>query len=167
MKITKYGKEAIIRSVMNDVPGIDQAKTRKEMQEAITKAMSPEVRKLAKTHPKALLTKSYGSYQYGLDSYLTLVVGDVDTDEVLKSWSVAHQVRQDAKYQLTNAINSCNTLKQLMERLPEFERYYPTEQQLTKNLPALLNVVSDLSKLGWPVKRKLAVVADLKQKIAA
>jgi hypothetical protein len=161
MKITKYDKEAIIRSVMNDVPGIDQVKTRKEMQEAVTKAMSPEVRKLAKTHPKALLQESFGSYQFGLDSYLTLTIGDVDTKEVLKPWIDAYQVRRDAKHQLMNAINSCNTLKQLMDRLPEFERYYPTEAEPTKNLPALLHVVSDLCKLGWPVKRKPAVLADL------
>ena len=161
MKITKYTKEAIIRSVMNDVPGIDQDKTIKAMQEAVAKAMSPEVRKLFKTHPKALCTSSYGSYQYGLDSYLTLVVGDADHGEVLKPWKVAHEARQTAKSNLTSAIESCNTLKQLMDRLPEFERYYPTEAEPTKNLPALLHVVSDLCKLGWPVKRKPAVLADL------
>lgn len=161
MKITKYDKEAIIRSVMNDVPGIDQDKTRKEMQEAITKAMSPEVRKLSKTHPKALLQESFSTYHYGLDSYFTMTVGDAISKVVLKPWSDAQQVRQDAKNQLKNAIESCNTLKQLMDRLPEFERYYPTEAEPSKNLPALLHVVSDLTKLGWPVKRKPAVLADL------
>jgi hypothetical protein len=38
-----------------------------------------------------------------------------------------------------------------MTRLPEFEKYFPAEDApISKNLPALANMVADLTKLGWP-----------------
>ena len=42
------------------------------------------------------------------------------------------------------------TVDKFFEAFPEFEKYLPSEAQPTKNLPALANVVADLSKLGWP-----------------
>lgn len=46
---------------------------------------------------------------------------------------------------------TCSTLKTAKERLPEFEKYLPTERGTTGtiNLP-VANTVADLINAGWP-----------------
>jgi len=154
MKLTTYTKQAIVSSILNDLPTIDTPKEKVKMQEALVKAMSPEARKLYKTHPKALLNQHISGYHYGLDMHCMFICGDADVHDVLKPWRDAQDLRNLAKSKLASAVNSCSTLKQLSDRMPEFARYYPTEAQPTKNLPALIDVAADLCKLGWPVARK-------------
>lgn len=56
--------------------------------------------------------------------------------------------------QLTATIDSCTTLKQAKEVLPEFIQYLPEEPtQVNRSLPVVGNLVADLSKAGWPKKK--------------
>jgi hypothetical protein len=157
VKITKYDKQAIVKAIMADVPKPDKAKRRQEIQAAIVKAMHPTVRKVFKDFPGALRTSHAGDLTCN-DRYESryLIVGDV-TDKVLneifKPYIEEDNSRHSAQAKLTSAIESCTTRKALMDRLPEFEKYFPAESApASKNLPALANVVADLSKLGWPKK---------------
>lgn len=159
MKITKYDKTAIVSSIMDDVPKPKHAALVAEIQATLAAGMSDQARKLYKTHPKALASdRLYGS-SYGLDYAMMFIVGDANVSKVLKPFVDAEETRTQARSKVRSAIESCNTLKQLMDRLPEFERYYPTEQQPTKNLPALFNVAADLAKMGWPIERKLVTAS--------
>ena len=56
--------------------------------------------------------------------------------------------------QLTAVIDSCNTLKQAKEALPEFVKYLPGEpgNAIDRTLPVVGNLVADLMKVGWPKK---------------
>ena len=155
MKIDKYTKQSIVRAIMADVPKPDKKKRLADLQVAIDKAMSPEVRKVYKTKPEALRTRHFGSLvsDFGVAA---LIVGDVN-EETLKAMTKPYETedhaRREAEYKLESVIATCNTLKQLNDRLPEFKKYFPTEAApLPKSLPALANVVADLSKLGWPKK---------------
>ena len=154
MKITKYDRLAIVRAIMADVPKPDKTKRKAEIQAAIVKAMSPAVRKVFKDCPSALRAFHVGDLisDGSWDSRI-VVVGDV-ADELLKAICEPYEQEDGAYYsahnKLRNAVDSCTTRKALMDRLPEFEKYFPTEAAPTKNLPALANVVADLSKLGWP-----------------
>jgi hypothetical protein len=158
MKIDKYTKQAIVRAIMNDVPKPDKAKRRADLQAAIVKAMSPAVRKVFKESPGALRTSYFGDLTYDSTSWGTreLVVGDVTDvalEELAAPYKAEDEARLDVHRKLEGAINSCSTRKQLMDRMPEFEKYYPAEDApMSKNLPALANVMADLSKLGWPKK---------------
>lgn len=157
MKLTKYQKEAIVRAIMNDVPKPNKTMRYSEVQAAIVKAMSPECRKVYNKTPSALATQHTGSLTYDDCSYRThsVTIGDVSKEKleaILEPYKKADEAYRKAKSQLTAAVEGCNTLKQLEAALPEFKKYFPTEQQPTKNLPALANVVADLSKLGWPKK---------------
>ena len=155
MKLTKLHKESIIRAIMQDTPPIDKEARALAVTDAIVKAMSPEVRKLYKTKPKALRTQSVpytNAYRHwGND----IVVGDV-TDEQIKAILAPYKQQEDERdgmnRKLTHAFAGINTLKQALTTFPEFKKYYPTEAEPTKNLPALANVMADLSKLGWPKK---------------
>lgn len=152
MKLTKYTKQAIVSSIMNDVPKPDDAKIKADIQAAMVKAMSPDIRKLFKAKPTALKLERI-SYEVGAAWAFDVIVADLrdmEVREVLKPFKAAHEERKRIKEQIRYAIEVCTTLKQLTERLPEFKQYYPTEAKPTVNLPALANIVADLSKLGWP-----------------
>lgn len=156
MKIDKYVRQSIVRAIMADVPKPDKAKRREDLQAAIVKAMSPDVRKVFKATPGALKTHHFGDVLYDGYSWNTrdLVVGDVaqkKLDELVKPYIDEDDARRAAHCKLQGAIEGCTTRKALMTRLPEFEKYYPAEEApMSKSLPALANVMSDLSKLGWP-----------------
>ena len=155
MRITKWDKESIVRAIMNDVPLPDKKKRREELQAAIVKAMSPECRKLYKKAPEALRTHHFGDLIYDGCSWGTreVVIGDVETktlDQLKQKYHDEDKARQDARNALKAAVLACTTLKQLNDRLPEFKKYFPTAEKPAANLPALANVVADLSKLGWP-----------------
>jgi len=155
MKFNKFTKQSIVRAIIQDIPPIDSEARAKAIHEAIGKAMSPEVRKLFKTHPSALRKASvrYANpfRTWGSD----VTVGDV-TDkqlaEICKPYETQEEERAQAERKLGRAFEGINTLKQALTTFPEFKKYYPTEEEPTKNLPALANVMADLSKLGWPKK---------------
>jgi hypothetical protein len=156
MRLDKYDKQAIVKAIMADVPKPDKVKRRADLQAAIVKAMSPDVRKVFKSTPGALKTHYFGDLMYDGLKWDTreLVVGDVPEDklkELTKPYKDEDEAIHSAKAKLEGAIAGCNTRKALMTRLPEFEKYYPAEDApMSKNLPALANVMADLSKLGWP-----------------
>ena len=158
MRLDKYAKQSIVRAIMNDVPKPDKAKRRADLQAAIVKAMSPDVRKVFKSTPGALKAHYFGDVIYDSYAWSTreLVVGDVPDEklkELVKPYKDEDEARDAAQRKLEGAIEGCTTRKSLMTRLPEFEKYYPAEDApMSKNLPALANVMADLSKLGWPKK---------------
>ena len=157
MKLNKLTKQAIVRAIIQDLPPIDAEARALAIKEAIVKAMNPEVRKLYKIQPKALRTATvaYSSpyRSWGHDT----IVGDV-TDEQIKEIIAPYdkqvQERDAMHRKLTAAFEGISTLKQALTMFPEFKKYMPTEAEPTKNLPALANVMADLSKLGWPKDAK-------------
>ena len=154
MKLNKYQKAAIISNIMGDVPKVDVAAHRKEIQAAVVKEMSPAVRKVYKECPDAL-RKEYRSDLYDGVSWDSryVIIGDVTEarlDELMKPLSDAIVARDDVCRKLRGVVESCTTLKKLEELLPEFKAYFPTEEAPTKNLPAVANLVTDMMKLGWP-----------------
>lgn len=155
MKLTKYQKDAIVRAIMDDVPKPDKAKRREHLQAEVVKLMSPTVRKVWRESPGALARHYVGDpvYDGTWGGSREITIGDVDLkhiDALLDVYRREDDKRYEAYTNLKAAINGCSTLAQLKKLLPEFDKYFPTEAQPTKNLPALANVVADLSKLGWP-----------------
>lgn len=152
MNLTKLHKQAIVRAIMQDTPAPDRRKWAEEIKAAIVKAMSPEVRKLYKTKPGAL---RHGRVPY-TNEFRTwgddFPVGDVTKEqikEIVAPYEKQMAERRDMEHKLKHAFEGIRTVKQAESTFPEFKKYYPTEAQPTKNLPALANVVADLSKLGW------------------
>lgn len=155
--ITKWDKQAIVKAIMADVPKVDKVKRRAELQAAIVKRMSPECRKVYNKTPSALRTQHMGDLTYDSCNWSTreIVRGDVDEKEInelCKQYKEQDEKRYDIERKIKSAIESCRTLKQLNDRLPEFKDYFPKPEVTATNLPALANVVADLSKLGWPKK---------------
>lgn len=165
MDLNRYTKQAIVKSIMADVPKPDKTKRHAAVQAAIVKAMSPECRKLYNKTPKALVRQYVGDTTYDGINYHTreVIKGDVpdaNIDAILKPYIDEDEAYRKALTQLEAAVNGCRTLGALKKAFPEFEKYLPTEAQPTKNLPALANVVADLSKLGWPKKNSVKEKAN-------
>ena len=152
--ITKWDKQAIVRAIMADVPRVDKDKRRKELQAAIVKLMSPEARKLFNKTPNALRTYHVGEITYnGQWGSRDIIIGDVTdakVDELCTKYKEEDNARYDIERKLKGIVETCRTVKQLNDRLPEFKKYFPTVEKPVANLPAIANVVADLSKLGWP-----------------
>jgi hypothetical protein len=152
MRITKYEKEAIIRAIMHDIPSTPESVLKAEIKKAFINGMSAPVQELHKTHPHALRTSGVSGCDSGLGYRIDFIVGDADVAEVLKPFVARKGELDSVRARLSGVVNSCNTLAQLKKLLPEFVSYFPTEAEPTKNLPAVANMVADLSKLGWPKK---------------
>ena len=157
MRLDKYAKQSIVKAIMDDVPAPDKAKRRADLQAAVVKVMSPEVRKVFKSTPGALRTYHVGDTIYDGYAWSTrdIIAGDVEdkaVEEILKPYKTEDEARYATKRKLQGIVEGCSTLKQLQTLLPEFKQYMPTEAAPTKNLPAVANVMADLSKLGWPKK---------------
>ena len=152
MRLDKHTKKAIHRAIMDDVPKFftNEDTDKQEIQAALVKAMSPLARKLYKQNPTALAKKHFCSWDYGFRSSFDLIVGGADSAAILKPYKDANDQRSSVGKRIEGIIEGCSTLKQLKTLLPEFEKYMPSEAEPTKNLPAVANVVADLTKLGWP-----------------
>lgn len=154
-RLTKWDKESIARAIINDVPKIDKEKRRADIQAALVKAMSPECRKIYNRTPNALRTVNLGDLIYTGCSWNSreVVAGDVpkaNVDAIIEPYQKEDSKRAEVGRNLKAAIMACSSVKQLNERLPEFKKYYPTMDKPVTTLPALANVVADLTKLGWP-----------------
>ena len=152
MKLTNYDREAIVRAIMLDVPKIDKEKRGVAIQAAIVKAMSPECRKLYNKAPDALRTHFVGDLisEYGRREVVRGDVLDSTVKEILAPYHAEDRALYETRIKLAAAIKACTTLKGLQTRLPEFKKYFPNQDPKSTNLPAIANVVADLSKLGWP-----------------
>jgi hypothetical protein len=62
----------------------------------------------------------------------------------------AKKARRELENKLHAVVAGCNTRKQLVEALPEFEKYAPQEPTKLAGLPAVSGVVADLVAAGWP-----------------
>jgi hypothetical protein len=151
MKLNQYQKQAIVRSIFQDVPVAKSEDIKAAVQTELVKAMSPACQRAYKVCPDALKRSSSYDLTYKRDP-LTLIVGDADFSKVIQPWIDARRKYIDIKTTLTTTIEACITLKQLTDTLPEFAAYFPKEGEPTRNLPVVANLVADLVNLGWKPK---------------
>lgn len=165
MNLNQFDRQAFVRAVMADVPMIDyQEQANAIAKAAMLNALPKEVLAAYKLHPELIsheqvhLPNGFTSVRVPCKSdnwralernhqevwaELTTLVGKAREQS---------EAREGLKEKLTAAIGACRTLKQARERLPEFEKYLPTERGNTgtANLPVVANLVADLTKAGWP-----------------
>lgn len=149
MKLTNYLRDAFVAAAMQAVPKPDYVKLQKDAQDALVKAMSPDVRKVFRKAPKALRWELF--YELADRAPVRLVLGDVENHgEVLQPLVEQAKKRNDIRGKLRQVAYGCTTLKQLKEQLPELVAYMPSEgAPAVKNLPAVMDVVADMKSLGW------------------
>lgn len=170
MKLTKADKEAFVRAVMDDVPIVDHNEEAASLVMAEVIANMPEkVKTVYEAHPEWIKREyislpRYLRGMYGpVRSYTNASELSKELQERLDALAAAEKeqqrVRRELEQKVGAIINSCTTLKQAKERLPEFEKYLPAERGSfgTAQLPVVANLVTDLVNLGWPKTEEVAV----------
>lgn len=167
MKLTNYLRTAFVSAVMQDVPvqdfdeQIDKARVEavaKELPEKLRAAwLDPLLRCYFET--RCLYVHSY--FHVEVPSPLNMIVGTDDPAHpghrirnalrpLAEQRAEAMNARRELKDKLHAVVAGCNTRKQLIEALPEFEKYAPEEPTKLAGLPAASGVVADLVAAGWP-----------------
>lgn len=166
MKLTNSIRDSFINAVMQDVPSGDYQKQAKDIfEKPALDAMPAAVARIYKD-PK---TKGYVSLTYisfaGFSHYIPhgnprpLLAHDAENflgskTEELEKLRQAYKDELTKNRELRNRLNSvvysCSTRKQLLEALPEFEKYLPALTDKTVDLPAVSNVVGAFMEAGWP-----------------
>ena len=164
IRLDKYAKQAFVSAVMADVPKIDyQTPINKlvlEAQEWYLKKHFPAVLAFMKSeHGSMLGRKSVGfsnSWKTGISSVSCLdcfvLSPEVKNacDVIIQTAMAQATARSELEVKVSGLIAGCHTVKTALKLLPEFEKYLPKVDTPTANLPALANVIADLSKAGWP-----------------
>lgn len=157
MKLTKTLREAFVRAAMGDVPSVD---FHQQIQKAVTAdalvLMPPDVRTAYKKHPEYFANVGH-YFQGGGYIYAPAPTGIKFPESLHKEVarltdleSAQAVERKTLRANLMGAANSVTTIKALADLLPEFAQYLPVEEPISKNLPALANLVADFTKAGWP-----------------
>lgn len=167
MRLTNYDRDSFVRAVLNDVPQIDyNAKAEALIRAAHEKSLPPKIKavfddtelrdRYLRVHyfnPSAHLNNIalYAGEGFSLDSVKGL------REKVFAIASKAAEQssqRQSLRLQIKAAIYGCNTLKQACDTMPELIKYLPQDRggKVTRQLPAIGNLVSDLTKAGWQKK---------------
>ena len=173
MKLTKYMREAFVRSAMDDVPSIDyEQQLREKVQQASVAALPESVRALwldEKTKPyiktmyRTFASQSFdvpgleGSRWNGLPPLPVLLPPDrLEIDAIVEKQRAQAEQRRHLNDTLTAAATSATTRKALATMLPEFEKYLPADEPAAcRTLPAITNIMADFSKAGWPKGKKV------------
>jgi hypothetical protein len=171
-RLTVYQRSAFVRAVLDDVPVIDyDEQVRSIMQKWALSKMTPKARALYKEDPSWINTTSidmpgsllqacvYTNLGYGelrsaakADAELWTSIEDLASKKSSDSDS-----RDKLRNQVRAAIVSCSTVKAAHERMPEFVKYLPLgSAPVDRTVPVIANLVSDLTKAGWPAERKAA-----------
>ena len=169
MRLTTTLKDAFINSVMADVPSVDYTEQKiKLIQAAAHNVQPPLLKKFIKDNPTMVEWVKSLQYYSSKGRISVLVKGCHITETALdgnielqnKLYDLRQQEvnqfnnRNELQKKLQQVVTGCNTRKQLLEALPEFEKYLPKEAAPSRNLPAIANLVSDFTQAGWPKKGK-------------
>lgn len=166
MKLTKSDREAFVRAVIDDVPTVDYQEQAETLVRSVALSTFPEdLRPMVTKYPDYFedhyvwLPGQLQNRYFKIDKSCAYELFKGKFPEIWKQLSaLAKQLEEQnervrtLRQQLSGVIESCSTLKQAKERLPEFEKYLPQERNgvAVANLPAISNLVTDLMAAGWP-----------------
>lgn len=163
MKLTKLMRDGFVARVMDDVPKIDyREKWAKRALEVAVAAMPGALQPVYALYPE-YFRKWYAHCGPGFTAYLPNGDGSgpesrlrelIQADPMAKSFiddsKAQNTAHDDIRTKLTGIAAACSTTQALLAALPELEKYIPADDTPTKNLPALANLVADLTLAGWP-----------------
>lgn len=169
MRLNKYHKDAFVEGVLQDLPATDYDEVaQKLVRDAIVERMPAKVRAVYDDkdvrhwlrNERMLMPGSLQSFYCVTGSNNGEVPGELK--ERLLELSQLKREQTSKKYafgqKIRAAIDSCQTRKQALELLPEFEKYLPKNTTGTgvSNLPAICNLVAELVQAVWPKDKDAA-----------
>jgi hypothetical protein len=167
MKLSNYHRQTFVDAVMNDVPYIEYSEQARTLICAEAASQLPaEIKKIydnkesrgwlvASTHvttPKNLSSVCAVANDY----YAPSPELQATLEELSRLAGVQDDARSNLRAQVKATIAACSTRAKALKVMPEFEKYLPSDDSTTSNLPAVANLAAELIKAGWP-KGKAAV----------
>ena len=163
MRLNKYHKDAFVEAVLQDLPATDYDEiAQKLVRDAIVERMPAKVRAVYDDkdvrhwlrNEWVLMPGSLQNFYCVTGSNNGEVPGELK-DRLLELSQLKREQtsKKDAfGHKIRAAIDSCQTRKQALELLPEFEKYLPKDTTSTgvSNLPVINNLVAELVQAGWP-----------------
>lgn len=167
MKLTNYLRTAFVSAVMQDVPVQDfDEQIDKVRVEAVAKELPEKLRAawldpLLRCYFETRSLNVHSDFHVHVPTPLHMYNSTDDPTHpsyrirnallsLAEQRAEARKVRRELKNKLHAVVAGCNTRKQLIEALPEFEKYAPQEPTKLAGLPAVSGVVADLVAAGWP-----------------
>jgi hypothetical protein len=166
MRLTNTIRQAFVNAAMNDVPKVDyEAQATKLAKEALDASFPVSVQKLIKDPvAEAYINREYHRMPMrfsNFNHYAMRSGNETIKNEMPKVWAKIEALHsqnevqlgrmKDLRLKLEACANAATTRKQLVEMLPEFEKYLPEDEaKANRQLPVVANVVSDFVKAGWP-----------------
>lgn len=163
MRLNTYDREAFVRAVMDDVPTVDYQQQAKDYVYAVLAPRLPAKLKAVFDDKELRPSLDWKNWDLSCDvqglssvrwchPFKLTPAERKHLDAIGEAAQAQSQSRSDLKVKVRATINSCTTLKQAKERLPEFEKYLPADRDGngTASLPVVANLVADLTKAGWP-----------------
>ena len=169
MRLNKYHKTAFVESVLQDLPSTDYDEiAQKLVRDAMVERMPAKVRAVYDDKDiRHWLRNEWVSMPGSLQNFYCLTgsnFGEVPgelKERLLELSQLKHE--QSSKknafsHKIRAAIDSCQTRKQALELMPEFEKYLPKDTTSTgvSNLPVINNLVAELVQAGWPKDKEAA-----------
>ena len=169
MRLNKYHKDAFVEAVLQDLPATDYDEiARKLVRDAMIERAPAKVRGVYDDKDiRHWLRNEWVGMPGSLQNFYCIAdsnlgeVSDAIKDQLIEiSKAKREQIekRNAFKSKLEAAIGSCQTRKQALGLLPEFEKYLPKDTTSTgaSNLPAVCNLVAELVQAGWPKEKESA-----------
>ena len=166
MKLTKVHKQAFVKAVMQDLPQVEyREQAYKLMQDFVTSRMPKEVRATYDNKDTRHWLQPQSRYidAVGYIGYVGMSINedsmksperDILVAELKQIEKLACAQREQLKAveeKINAVIAGCGTRKVALARLPEFEKYLPTELEgATAGVPMITDLVVSLTSLGWP-----------------
>lgn len=167
MRLTNFDRDAFINAVMDDVPSIDyQTQADKLARDGLEQSLPDDLLAVIKKYPQHFDVERVGTPHplnsvavrgpFKYESLEKLPKLEAEIKKLATKAQAQKEARRDLRSKIHGAIYGCTTLKAAQERLPEFVKYLPQDRdgKITANLPAVANLVADLTKAGWPKGKK-------------
>lgn len=163
MKLTNTLRGAFIRAAMQDVPNVDYGAkiTAAALEDAVAQ-LPPKVRAIYNDKALRHFVKSdwcrVGPDRQHVPSggdYIASESARAKVEELSALKNAQDERNSDLRNKLRGCAYACSTRKALLDMLPEFEKYMPSDEAAAcRTLPVVANVVSDFVKAGWPKDAK-------------
>ena len=162
MKMTKYIKEQIFKSILSGLP--EKINYKEQAQDAVWKdSFSQLPLELQEASNKNNDVKSYLSvmsrsiadcgcmYLRSYDHYVMSVDTAKEVKRLHKLIEDQNDKYCDIKNNLWGLIDKCTTVESFSKNYPEFAGYIPSQDKPITDLPAV-NLIAEMSQLGWKKK---------------
>lgn len=165
MKLTNYIKDAILESILKDMPepinyheqiqGIVWNDSLSQLPMELQNAISAN--KDIKNHLGVKSMRIAGCGSMYLRSYAHYIPSK-ETEKKVTRLNILNDEQNEKRGEIRNnlraIIYACANSKQFADNYPEFAGYLPKEEQPIRNLPAV-DLINRLKQSGWNQKQKV------------